>query len=217
MRWAATRPRPRLALYWASASPEKRLVPGGPGPVGPKPHLTLHHSTTGCALPRPHGQPFTRTVSRRQPYSRCFQGEAAQSRAGKPRAGREQHHHFGRRRLPWPRPRSAPACRHRHPGPAPAIPAVQRTYQSDRLISQRLHAGIGQDLTDGIPRRMGSRQASLRTSYEEKTILVQLNASAYVALHSMPRRRASPRNTSSSHQSRYCCEGKHLFSSSTLR
>ena len=35
--------------------------------------------------------------------------------------------------------------------------------------------------------------------------------------HSMPRRRAIPRNTSSSHQSRSRWEGKHLCSSSTLR
>ena len=49
------------------------------------------------------------------------------------------------------------------------------------------------------------------------TDFVQVNASAYGARHSMPRSRARPRKTSSSHQSRPRWDGKHLCSSSTLR
>ena len=47
--------------------------------------------------------------------------------------------------------------------------------------------------------------------------LAQVNASAYGARHSIPRNRARPKNTSSSHQSRARCDGKHLWSSSTFR
>jgi hypothetical protein len=49
------------------------------------------------------------------------------------------------------------------------------------------------------------------------TDFAHLNASAYCARHSMPRNRARPRKTSSSHQSRPRCDGKHLCSNSTLR
>src|SRR5262249_47055580 len=49
------------------------------------------------------------------------------------------------------------------------------------------------------------------------TDFVQLNASANGARHSMPRSRARPANTLSSHQSRPRWDGKTLLSSSTFR
>ena len=82
-----------------------------------------------------------------------------------------------------------------------------------QLVQPLLHRGRRREGPVTVPGGGSSRRPPSRS----RTSLSDTKPSAYRARLSMPRRRIRPENSSSSHQSRPSCEGKHRWSSSTLR